>query len=144
MTSPIYLGGTQMCEHGLGSYLYNTQGSGWSGTGFTGRVSLVTLPITIKNPSGSALIGGFVDLSFWTSTVGSVVQGSVSSDGGAQALFSKFAFNRAGEHVQFTYGFYAGYFGPGAHTIDLGLYVVVGSFNLDPQDGGTFAVWEQA
>jgi len=143
MTSPINLGNTQMCEHGLGSMIADSQG-GWAGSGFTGRVSLMQRSITVKNPAGSVLLAGFADFTLWTSVVGSVIQGSVVVDGGAQALFSKLAFNKAGEHVQFSFGWYAGYVNAGAHALDLGVYVAAGSINFDGQDGGTFAAWERA
>jgi hypothetical protein len=143
VTAPINLGVTQMCEHGLGSVSYNTWG-GWSGSGYTGRVGLTgARPITIVNGKG-ALVVGFADFLCWTSIVGTAIQGSVVVDGGAQTVWSRLYFNKSGEYVQFSFGYYVGALAPGAHTIDFGVWIAAGSLNFDSACGGVFFGVEKA
>lgn len=140
MSSPIYLGSTQMCEHGLGWNAGNVN-TGWSGTfGASTRVNLWSLSVTNKNPSG-AYIYGMATFTCYTSVAGSLIQGSTNLDGGGQTVWGLFCFNNTSTHWQYAYSFYVGPF-TGAHTVEIGLWVASGNAIFDSNDGGDVAIWE--
>lgn len=142
MSSPILLGSTQMCEHGLGSNCDNTWG-GWSGSGYgVGYVQLFSTTIAVKNGSPTPWVFGSVDLSCWTSVAGSKIQGQVNVDGGGATNFGLFYFNTTGEHTQWSYQWYL-QVSAGTHTINAGLYIAAGSINFDSNDGGVMSMWEK-
>lgn len=144
MASPIYLGGTQMCEHGLGLYGGNVVG-GWSGTFGVGAVNLFNLYPVIKNPDGGT-IAGAMTASMWSGTGFTSVQGAVQVDGGGwNTGFAHSIVPRLNYHFRFKFQFWVGGLGPGSHTFNVGIYVDGSSSTItfDSNDGGTCLVWEQ-
>jgi hypothetical protein len=144
VASPIYLGNTPMCEHGLGSNGGNPFGP-WAGTFGAGqRVSLFQFPLTIKNPAGGHIYGR-VAFSSYTNTPGSVIQGSSVVDSGAQSVWARYYFNNitgAAMWEQFAYTFWMGPYAAGAHNLDLGVYIAAGTLTFDANGGGTALAYE--
>ena len=141
MTSPILLGGTQMCERLLGHDTHSEPGGAWVAPGVTGRVALLGHSITVQNPNG-AVLHGMTELSCYTSTAGTEIQGSTTLDGSGQTVWGLFTFNTVSEHtlIKWCWSYAAG---AGAHSISVGLWIAAGSINFDSNDGGTSSVWER-
>lgn len=142
MTSLLYLGNTQMCERALAHDTHSEGGGGWVASGVTGRVGLYAHSITVVNPNGTWVVG-VAEVSCYTSSVGALIQGSTAVDGGAQKVWGIFNFNKANDHTEFRFTWLHG-LSPGAHSINVGLWVASYSINFDSNDGGTFSCWEKA
>jgi hypothetical protein len=137
----IIAGAYQLSERALGQSMINSQ-QGWSGGYGAGtRVSIGQHSLTVVNPAG-ATVQGAVDMTCWSGTVGSVIQGSLSVDGAAQAVYSELYFNLAGTHMHYWWNWSAAV-GPGAHTFNIGLWVAAGNVQFDGNDGGTLFCWER-
>jgi hypothetical protein len=133
-----------MCEHDLAVGYANTWG-GWGGSyGAGARVQLSgDMSVTVVNGNGANL-GGSMDLTCYTPTAGTIIQGSVTIDGGGQMLFGRQYFNLTNEHwpVSFDWWTSLGKIAAGVHTVNCGVYVVAGTVTFDGNDGGTFIVRE--
>ena len=133
-----------MCEHDLGSNGANVFGP-WSGTfPAAQRVSLFSLPVTVKNPAGAVILGRAA-FGCYTSIVGSVIMGSTVVDGGAQATWGRKYFNNisgAATWEQFAYTFSTAKIAAGAHTLDIGVWIPAGSLTFDANGGGTAIAYE--
>jgi hypothetical protein len=141
LSPQIIAGGTQLSERSLGQNFINEGGGGWSGQNFTGRVGLKQHSLTVVNPAG-ATVQGVMDLTCWTNTAGSVIQGSLSVDGGAQSVWGILFFNLAGTHFHFWWPWSVAV-GPGAHTFNVGIWVAGGNVCFDSNDGGTSVCLER-
>jgi hypothetical protein len=130
-----------MCERALGHDNYSQGGGGWVASGVTGRVSLLGHSITVHNPNG-AVIQGVTEVSCYTVTAGSLIQGSTTLDGSGQTVWGLFFFNTTGEHTQFKWC-WAYSAAAGAHSVTCGLWIAAGSIQFDGNDGGTSSVWER-
>jgi hypothetical protein len=141
VTSTILLGTTPVSPRALAHELQNQQGGAWIASGVTGRVALLTHSVTINDPSSPG-VHGITEVSCYTPTVGTVIQGSTTVDGGAQTVWGIFCFNQVSDHTQVRFA-WAYVLAPGAHSISVGLWIAAGSINFDANDGGTSSVWER-
>lgn len=141
MTSPILLGGTQVCERALAHDMHTEPGGAWVASGVTGRVGLIGHSFTVVNPNG-AVVHGIADLSCYTSIAGTEIQGSTILDSAGQVIWGLLTFNTISEHTPFSYA-WAYSVGPGPHSIGVGIWIAAGSINFDGNDGGTSSLWER-
>lgn len=135
--SPIILGGESMLPHGLGAASYN----GWNYTSVgnaTGRVNLLNLAITVKQ-AGSPWLMGTVNVTLWTGTAASVIAGAVSIDSGGVSQWGRLYLNQTSCWYQFSYRWWA-QTTPGAHTVNLGVQVLAGSFNASGNEASMTAL----
>jgi hypothetical protein len=141
MASPVLLGKTQMCEHGLGAYGQNVIGS-WSGTFGVSRVGLFSGNVTIENPNGAYLMGR-AQFQALTNNTGSLIQGSTIIDGAAQVVWGLFCYSQA-RHWQFSFCWRQGKLAAGQHSVNIGVWIASGSLVFNSADGGNSLVWEVA
>jgi len=141
VTSEIILGGTQVCEHGLGLGGANTWG-GWSGTYGAGVfVTLANVSLTVSDGAGS-YVSGAATLTCYTGVPGTTFQGATEVDGGGPTVWGLQFFNNASEHTPWSFNWYA-FLTPGSHSILVGIYVNGGTVTFDANDGGTFISLER-
>jgi hypothetical protein len=138
--SQIIAGASQLSERVLGQSIINEAGGGWAG-GFTGRVGLKQHSLTVTNPAG-ATVQGVMDLTCYTGIGGSVIQGSLSVDGGGQSVWGILYWNLVSTHFHFWWPWSVAV-GPGAHTFNVGIWVAAGNVYFDSNDGGTSVCWER-